>query len=134
MKPTIKIGRKALPHRGGNEKLTGGIPPLRHHHDGGLDTDRTGNLKKSVNRLFICGMSLTKNLVQNYSDPFGNSQRSSPSPTGGVKSTSPNTENGYENCIFSMNNMHTSDEDKHYTNYIDKHKYTNIDTRKLHNQ
>ena len=41
------------------------------------------------------------NLVQNYSDHFGNSQRSSLSPTGGVKSTSPTTENGYENCVFT---------------------------------
>ena len=50
-----------------------------------------------------------------------------------VKSTSPTTENGYENCIYSMNNIHTSDEDnKHDTNYINKHKYTNHDTRKLH--
>ena len=32
-----------------------------------------GNLRKSVNRLFTCGMSLTMNLVQNYSDQFGNS-------------------------------------------------------------
>ena len=46
-------------------------------------------------------MSLTMNLVQNYSDHFGNSQRSSLSPTGGVKSTSPTTENGYENCVFT---------------------------------
>ena len=35
----MKIGRKAPPH-GGNGKLPGGIPPLRHHHDDGLDTDR----------------------------------------------------------------------------------------------
>ena len=41
------------------------------------------------------------NLVQNYSDHFGNSQRSSLSPTGGVKSTSPTTENGYENCVLT---------------------------------
>ena len=60
-----------------------------------------GNLRKSVKRLFICGMSLTMNLVQNYSDHFGNSQRSSLSPTGGVKSTSPTTENGYENCTYT---------------------------------
>ena len=57
-----------------------------------------GNLRKSVNRLFTCCMSLTMNLVQNYSDHFGNSQRSSLSPTEGVKSNSPNTEIGYENC------------------------------------
>ena len=50
-----------------------------------------------------------------------------------VKSTSPTTENGYENCIYSMNNINMSDEDnKHDTNYINKHKYTNHDTRKLH--
>ena len=54
-----------------------------------------------------------------------------------VKSTSPITEmatkNGYENCIYSMNNIHMSNEDnKHDINYINKHKCTNIDTRKLH--
>ena len=50
-----------------------------------------------------------------------------------VKSTSPTTENGYENCIYSMNNINMSDEDnKHDTNYINKHKYTNHDMRKLH--
>ena len=32
-----------------------------------------GNLRKSVNRLFTSGMNLTMNLVQNYSDQFGNS-------------------------------------------------------------
>ena len=82
-------------------KIPGGIPHLRHHHDDGLHTDRTGKPEKSVNRLFICGMSLTMNLVQNYCDHFGNSQRSSLSPTGGVKSTSPTTENGYENCVLT---------------------------------
>ena len=35
----MKIGRKVPPH-GGNGKLPGGIPPLRPHHDDGLDTDR----------------------------------------------------------------------------------------------
>ena len=46
MKPTIKIGRKVLLHRGGNGKLPGGIPPLRHHHNDGLDTDRIGKPAK----------------------------------------------------------------------------------------
>ena len=82
IKRTTKIGRKALPPRGGNGKLPGGISHLRHHRDDGLDTDRTGKPEKSVKRLFMCGMSLTINLVQNYSDHFGNSQRSSLSPTG----------------------------------------------------
>ena len=73
MRLITKIGRKALPHRGGNGKIPCGIPHLRHHHDDGLDTDRTGKPEKSVKRLFICGVSLTMNLVQNYSDHFGNS-------------------------------------------------------------
>ena len=106
MKPTIKSGRKALPRLGGTGKIPGGIPPLRHHHDDGLDTDRTGKFAKSVKRLFICGMSLTMNLVQNYSDHFGNSQRSSLSPTGSVKSTSPTTENGYEKWLRKLYLQH----------------------------
>ena len=83
MKLTIKIGCKALPHHGGNSKIPRGIPYLRHHHDDGLDTDRTGKPEKfSENCLFTCGMGLTKKWVQNYSDQFFNSQRSSLSPTG----------------------------------------------------
>ena len=39
IKLITKIGGKALPHRGGNGKIPGGIPHLRHHHDDGLDTD-----------------------------------------------------------------------------------------------
>ena len=101
MKLITKIGGKALPRLGGNGKLPGGIPHLRHHRDDGLNTDRTGKPEKSVKRLFMCGMSLTMNLVQNYSDHFGNSQRSSLSPTGGVKSTSPLQKNGYENCTYT---------------------------------
>ena len=38
---TTKIGR-TVPPRGGNGKLPGGIPHLRHHRDDGLNTDRTG--------------------------------------------------------------------------------------------
>ena len=50
-----------------------------------------------------------------------------------VKGTSPTTENWLRKlCTYSMN-INTSDEDnKHDTNYINKHKYTNTDTRKLH--
>ena len=46
MKLITKIGRKALPPRGGNGKLPGGIPHLRHHRDDGLDTDRAGKPAK----------------------------------------------------------------------------------------
>ena len=42
----MKIGRKAPLPRGGNGKLPGGIPHLRHHRDDGLDTDRTGKPAK----------------------------------------------------------------------------------------
>ena len=53
----MKIGGKALPHHGCNGKIPGGIPHLRHHHDDGLDTDRTEKPEKSVkivNLLVAC--------------------------------------------------------------------------------
>ena len=53
IKLITKIGGKAPPPRGGNGKLPGGIPHLRHHRDDGLDTDRTGKPEKSVKRLFM---------------------------------------------------------------------------------
>ena len=55
---------------------------------------------------FMCNKSLTKNLVQNYSDHFGNSEHSSPSPTGGVKSTSPTTENWLRKWIRKLYLQH----------------------------
>ena len=66
IKLTTKIGRKALPPRGGNGngKIPGGIPHLRHHRDDGPSTDRSGKLAKTVIRLIIRGMSLKINLVQ----------------------------------------------------------------------
>ena len=39
IKLITKIGGKALPRLGGNGKIPGGIPHLRHHHDDGFDTD-----------------------------------------------------------------------------------------------
>ena len=48
-----KIGRKALFHRGGNGKIPGGIPHLRHHHDDGLDTDGTVKPEKSVKIVYL---------------------------------------------------------------------------------
>ena len=72
------------------------------------------------------------NLVQNYSDQFGNSQRSLLSPTGDVKSIRPTFEIWLRKMyIYNLNN-NTSDEDKHDTIYINT-KYTNTYTRKLHN-
>ena len=52
LKHVIKIGGKALPHHGGKGKIPGGIPHLRHHHDDGLDTDRTEKPAK-ISELFI---------------------------------------------------------------------------------
>ena len=59
-----KISGKALHRLGGNGKILGGIPHLRHHRDDGLNTDGAGELAKTVNGLFIHGMSLKTNLVQ----------------------------------------------------------------------
>ena len=39
IKLITKIGGKALPRLGGNGKIPGGIPHLRHHRDGGPNTD-----------------------------------------------------------------------------------------------
>ena len=65
-----------------------------------------GNLRKSVNRLFTCGMRLTMNLVQNYSDQFGNSQRSSLSPTGWCKEYISN----YSSSAHTVKEQHAPDE------------------------
>ena len=64
IKLNTKIGGKALPRLGGNGKILGGIPHLRHHRDDGLNTDGAGEPAKTVNGLFIRGMSLKTNLVQ----------------------------------------------------------------------
>ena len=45
-------------------KILGGIPHLRHHRDDGPNTDGAGKPAKTVNGLFIRGMSLKTNLVQ----------------------------------------------------------------------
>ena len=63
MKLITKIGGKAL-RLGGNGKIPCGIPHLRHHRDDGLNIDGAGEPAKSVNGLFIRGMSLKTNLVQ----------------------------------------------------------------------
>ena len=56
------------------------------------------------------------NLVQNYSDQFGNSQRSLLSPTEGVKSIPPNTENSLQ-YGYDENDNNMSNETKCETNY-----------------
>ena len=48
IKLITKIGGKALPRLGGNGKIPGGIPHLRHHHDDRLDTDGAGKPAKII--------------------------------------------------------------------------------------
>ena len=64
IKLITKIGGKVLPRLGGNGKITGGIPHLRHHLDDGLNTHGAVEPAKTVNGLFIRGLSLKTNLVQ----------------------------------------------------------------------
>ena len=94
-----------------------------------------GNLRKSVNGLLTCGMSLTTNLVQKLQlQKFGNSQRSLLSPTGCVKSIPPTTENWLRKLYTYSKKNYMSTEDKHETNHINnKYNDTNTDTRKTHN-
>ena len=118
IKLITKIGGKALPH-------------LRHHRDDGLNTDGAGEPAKTVNGLFIRGIVSKLIWCKSYSDQFGNSQRSLLSPTGGVKSIPPDTENWLRKRYnYSMNND-TSTEDKHETNYINN-KCNDMSTRNMH--
>ena len=41
-----KIGGKALPRFGDNDRIHGDIPHLRHHRDDGLNTDGAGEPAK----------------------------------------------------------------------------------------
>ena len=64
IKLITKIGGKALPRLGGNGTIPGGIPHLRHHRDDGLHNYGAEEPAKTVNGLFIRGLSLKTNLVQ----------------------------------------------------------------------
>ena len=81
------------------------------------------------NGLFTCGMSLTMNLVQNYSDHFANSQRSLLSPTGCVKSIPPTTENWLRKLKRYSKKNYKSIEDKHETNTSTTSTMTRTPTR-----
>ena len=84
-----------------------------------LTTDRTGKPAKISESSIYLWHAVTVNAVHCH-------------PTGGVKSTSPTTENGYAKLYVYSTNINTSDEDKHDTNYINKND-SNTYTRKLHN-
>ena len=130
---TMKYGRTVPPH-GGNGKQPGGIPIMRLHHKDGLNTDRTEKPVQSVSRLIICGMNHKELYAKIYRDYIGNSQRSLLSPTGGVKSTSPATENHDKNGyakVYDDNNIFMSNVDNSDTTYTNKHKNTKYNVRNM---
>ena len=61
IKLITKIGGKALPRLGGNGKIPGGIPHLRHHRDDGPNTDGAVKPAKTVIGPIIRGMILKIN-------------------------------------------------------------------------
>ena len=92
-----------------------------------------GNLRKSVNGLFTCGMSHEFGAKVTVAK-FGNSQSSLLPPTGGVKSIPPTTENWQRKLYQYSKKNYKSTEDKHDTNHINnKYNDTNLNTRKMHN-
>ena len=92
------------------------------------------NLRKSVNGLFTCGVSLKNEFGAKVTvTKFGNKQRSLQSPTGGVKSIPPTTENWPRKLYQYSKKNYKSTEDKHETNHINKYNDTNMNTRKMHN-
>ena len=93
IKRTTKIGGKALPRLGGNGKIRGGIPHLRHHRDDGFYTDGAGESAKiSEWSIYLWNESHNEFGAKVTVTKFGNRQRSLLSPTDGVKSIPPTTE------------------------------------------
>ena len=130
-----KIGGKALPRLGGNGKIPGGIPHLRHHRDDGLNTDRTVKPAKiSESSIYLWNESQNEFGAKVTVTKFGNSQRSLPSPTGCVKSILPTTENWLRKRYKYSKKNYKSTEDRHETNHINnKYNDMNMNTRKMHN-
>ena len=134
IKLITKIGGKALPHHGGNGKIPGGIPHLRHHRDDGLHTDGAGEPAK-INEwsIYLWNESQNEFGAKVTVTKFGNSQRNLLSPTRGVKSIPPTTENWLRKRYNFCKNNDKSTEDKHETNHINnKYTDTNMNTRKMH--
>ena len=135
IKLITKIAGKALPRLGGNGKLPGGIPHLRHHRDDGLDTDGAGEPAKiSEWSMYLWNESQNEFGAKVTAAKFSNSQRSLLSPTRGVKSIPPTTENWLRKRYKYSKKNYKSIEDKHETNHINnKYNDTNMNTRKMHN-
>ena len=129
----MKIGRKVPPH-GGNGKLPGGIPIMRPHHKDGLNTDRTGKpviisessiylwheSHKEFGAQFTVIISVTVNAVHCHR-------------RGGVKSTSPVTENHNKNVYINYTNFIKTNEDiNNDTKYTINNDTNKHDARDLH--
>ena len=67
IKLITKIGGKALPRLGGNGKIPGGIPHLRHRRDDGLNTDGAGELAKRRSTLAAEADSLSEAVDEAHS-------------------------------------------------------------------
>ena len=128
----MKIGRKVPPH-GGNGKLLGGIPIVRPHHKDGLNTDRTekpvlisessiylwDECHKEFGAQFTWIISVTVNAVHCHR-------------RGGVKSTSPVTENHYQNGYVNYKNFIMTNEDNNDTKYTINNDMNNHNAHDLH--
>ena len=125
----MKIGCTVPPH-GGNGKQPGGIPIMRLQHKDGVNTDRTEKpVVISEPTIHLWHESQERIWCTIYRDYIGNSQRSLLSPTGGVKSTSPDTENHDKNGyakLYDDNNIFMTNVDNSDTTYTDKHKNTDM--------
>ena len=88
---------------------------MRPHHKDGLNTDRTGKpVVISESYFYLWHESQERIWCTIYSDYIGNSQRSSLSPTGSVKSTSPVTENRNKNGYGNYKNFIMTNEDNNH--------------------
>ena len=133
IKLITKIGGKALPRLGGNGKILGGIPHVRHHHDDGLDTDGAGKPAKISEGSTYCGMSLTTNLVQKSQRQNSVTVNAVYCHRRGCKSIPPTTENWLRKLFTYSKKNYMSTDDKHETNHINnKYNDTNMNTRKMH--
>ena len=79
-------------------------------------------------------MILNIKLMQNYSENSVTANSSLLTPTGGVKSIPPTTENWLRKHYKYSKKNYKSTEDKHETNHINnKYNDMNMNTRKMHN-
>ena len=127
IKLITKIGGKALPPHGGNGKIPDDIPHLRHHDDDGLDTNGAGKPAK------ISEWSMY--LWNESHNEFGAKVTVIISVTANAVHCHRrgHCRKWLRKIYVYSNNIRMSDEDNnHDTNCINKHKYTNHDTRKLH--